>query len=131
MKPQHISLLVFVGLGIIGWGKAAVAADEKLICQTYGGPFALDDTDFKAIAAAGSKITREKFGSLDADTRKMLCDSRKFWRLIQTGKADPCDFFESKHYHWLPEFFGPDEQDKLIDGELEATDEKSAKSCRR
>jgi hypothetical protein len=64
MKTRDIGLLLFVGLGIIGWKNAAVAADEKVTCQTYGGPFALDDTDFKALAEKG--VTREKFGSLDA-----------------------------------------------------------------
>jgi hypothetical protein len=134
MKQRSVGFLLFLGLLAAVETKNAVAQDQKFTCQVYGGSFVLDDSDFKALAASDRKITREKFGSLDADTRKQACDSRKFWRLIQAGKADPCDFLVGGHYHWLPDMFASgDEQEKFINAQLDAMDkrEASSKSCGR
>jgi hypothetical protein len=127
MKQHYVGLLLLLGLLAAGETRNAVAQDQKFTCQAYGGSFVLDGLDFKALAESDSKITREKFGSLDANTRKQACDSRKFWRLIQAGKADPCDFLVGGHYHWLPDMFASaDEQSKLIDAQLDAMNKREA-----
>jgi hypothetical protein len=129
MKPKRLSLLFFVALVVIGWRTAAVAAGEKVMCQTYGGPFELDDTDFKAIADAGSKITRTNFGSADDKTRKAVCDTRKLMRLIHAGKSDPCDFLLAGHYYYLPDFIGPGERDEFMAAHLNSAGK--TKGCSR
>jgi hypothetical protein len=129
MKPKRLALLFLVVLEVIGWRTAAVAADEKVICQTYGGPFELDDTDFKAIADAGSKITRANFSSLDDKTRKAVCDTRKLMRLIHAGKDDPCDFLLMGHYYYLPDFIAPDERDAFMGAHLHS--QGKTKGCTR
>jgi hypothetical protein len=66
MKSGHVGFLLSFGLGLLAAGPVtitAIAQDQKVTCQVYGGSFVLDDTDFKALGAKG--ITRENFATLD------------------------------------------------------------------
>jgi hypothetical protein len=94
MKGRHIGLLL--GLATLGIQASLVKAHAAdFTCQVFGGSFVLDDSDFKALEGT---VTREEFARLDptSKTRANICATRKIWRLIKDGKADPCDF--SDHY---------------------------------
>ena len=75
MKKSCTFLLLF-GLLAAQGTISAIAQGQKFSCQAYGGAFVLDDTDWKALAESQSKLTREKFASLDATLRKKVCDSQ-------------------------------------------------------
>ena len=87
MKWRGVSFALCIGaLAVQGSTVIATAAD--LTCQAYGGSFALDDDDFKALTSAGA--TWEQINS-SPERRTSFCDSRKLWRLIKVGKASVCD----------------------------------------
>jgi hypothetical protein len=130
MKRRRIGFLVLVSLLTLEAASVpATAQPQNFTCQVYGGSFVLDDDDFKALANSG--ISKANFASLEPKRRAQVCDSRKIWRLLKAGEVI-CDLYErqghSQRYpNWLPELFGPSEQDKLIDAELAAT----GKECGR
>jgi hypothetical protein len=102
MKRGHIgSSLFFVALMVHASITAALAEDKQisdndLTCKVDGGPFALDDDDFKAMQNVtlrdGRKATKETFALLSPMTQKSICVTRMLARRLKTGKSGPCDF---------------------------------------
>jgi hypothetical protein len=94
MRRRHILLLLCLGAMVVQ-ASTFMASAADFTCQVYGGSFALDDTDFKAMADSTS-ITKETFASIKPDPHARICATRKLWRLIKDGTADYCDF--TLHY---------------------------------
>ena len=95
----------------------AIAQDQKFTCQVYGGSFVLDDTDFQALAS--QHITREKFSSFapTSKERMAVCDTRKLWRVIKSGKTTRCDW-DTRYPKWNAEFFSPTEQEMVLSDQV-------------
>jgi hypothetical protein len=117
MKRRHIGFLLCLG-ALVVQASTVIAPAADFTCQVYGGSFVLDDSDFEALAdkkIPSQIITREKFATL-APTSKIrvaICDTRKLWRVVQTGKAHACDF--EKHYeNWSVVYASPSEGNKLV-----------------
>ena len=94
-------------------------SDKDLTCQTYGGTFVLDDSDFKALEK--QKITREKFVALapTSKVRMAICDTRKLWRVIKTGNADHCDW-DTRYVKWDTQYYAESELNTVINAQINA-----------
>jgi hypothetical protein len=92
MKRRQIGWLLSVGIVAVRLSNGSAFADDTkaFTCKVHGGSFALDDTDFKALASVG--ITREKFAAFPPKDRVSVCDARMVARLVKSGKADECAF---------------------------------------
>ncbi len=119
MKGRHIGFSLYLG-ALVVQASTVTAPAADFTCQAYGGSFVLDDSDFKALES--SKITRDKFASLapTSQVRVAICDTRKLWRVINTGKADDCDF-DNRYKNYSVMYTSDSEAKKFLLAEAAAT----------
>jgi hypothetical protein len=127
-KQQHLgalaaTVLVVLGLTRPGGAEDRLVSDQQLTCTVYGGSFALDETDFKALTQeklGSGKVSKERFATLEPTSKmRVVCDTRKLWRLARDKKATIEDFSDRYKALW-PWYLTEAERKQVLDAQIDA-----------
>jgi hypothetical protein len=114
---RAVSTVIFFALALTCSSHAEdkPISEKDLTCNTHGGTFVLNDTDF-----ASMKISREQFVSLKPNSpdRFRICDTRKLLRVVRTKKVTVDDFVDN--YKWfLPAYLTASERKEVLDAQID------------
>ncbi len=114
-RTAILAVLLATGVG---------AAHADLVCHFKAGNVTLDKHDFDELAQCVSPdcdhaITQAYFLTLKIGSpeRLQICNSRELARKIKAGSVSGDDF-RTTYWPWLPQLFGSDEQDALINAQI-------------
>ncbi len=90
--------------------KVLLLAALAMMFSTAGHACDLSDSDFKALSASPSHLTRSEFSALETKQQEMVCDTRIFIKQIdaQNGVMTKMEKYSTK-------YLSPAENDRMVD----------------